>query len=228
MRLEIIPFLCLAQLSSVLAAPIKTRSTTALEPIYNLYERAFHKIIDRQNQLKNAILDLDPRIEGAYPRQKIVIEERGKDVINGYDEGRKEILGLARNMYPQGGYNFEKDGHIKHIIDSTNAVMDAWVIRKPSIYKAGGKDTILELLRNTQASMEAFLRAAIAKSPSWDVIYGNGDKRFKDYADFALGKIRRVISEYGGGGGNPNPWQDGPGGSNPSPWPGANSGDIIF
>jgi hypothetical protein len=204
MRLYITPLLSLCLLHIVLAVPIEHRSITALEPIYNLYERAVHKVIDRQNQLRTAILDLDPAVEGAYPRQKIVIEERGKDVISGYYQGKKEIMELSRNMYPQGGYNFEKDGHVQHLLTSTNAVMDAWIIRKPSIFKAGGKLPILELLKDTQVAMEEFSRAMIYKAPSWDLIYGNGDRRFKDYADAASAKIRRVIAEYDGG----NPWLD--------------------
>jgi len=143
MRLQTIPFLCALLLSSISAASIGPRSNNALEPIYNAYERAVHKIIDCQKQLKLAILDLDPNIEGAYTKQQIIIEERSKDVLNGYMESKKDILDLTRNMYPQGGYNFEKDGHIGHLLDATNLMMDAWLLRRPPVFKAGRQMPIL-------------------------------------------------------------------------------------
>lgn len=196
MRCKTFSLLSLHLFSGVLAAPVDPRSTNALEPIYNLYERAVHKIIDRQKQLRNSILDLDPRVEGAYTKQQILIEERGNDVISGYNEGRKEILDLQRNMYPQGGYNFEKDGHIKHLLDATLSLMDAWSIRRTSIFKAGGQQTILELLKKTEAASDNFSAAMIQKAPGWDVIYGNGVKRFTDYADKVSAEMRILIKEY--------------------------------
>jgi hypothetical protein len=196
MRLQIIPLLCALLLSSTSAASIEPRSNTVAEPIYNVYERAVHKIIDRQKQLRLAILDLDPTIEGAYTKQQIIIEERSKDVVNGYMESKKDILELPRNMYPQGGSNFEKDGHIGHLLDATNIMMDAWMLRRPQVFKAGGKMPILELLKNTRTASEDFSKAMIAKAPAWDLVYGNGDKRFKDYASAVSTKFEKVILEY--------------------------------
>jgi hypothetical protein len=196
MRFETISLLSLTLFSAVLAAPINTRSNNALEPIYNVYERAVHKIIDRQKQLSTAILDLDPNINGAFTKQQILIEERGNDVIAGYQESRKEILELPRNMYPQGGYNFEKDGHIKHLLKSTYSTMDAWSLRRESIFKAGGQQVILELLRKTGTASKQFTTAMSAKAPIWDLVYGDGVKRFNEYAAAASDEFNRVIREY--------------------------------
>jgi hypothetical protein len=199
MHFNITPLVYLLLIADVQASPVQRRSINALEPIYNVYERAVHKIIDRQKQLRSAILDLDPYIEGAYTKQQILIEERGKDVINGYLESRKEILELPRNMYPQGGYNFEKDGHVKHILDATYSMVDAWTLRKPSVFRAGGQQPILELLRRTRAASDDFSNAMIAKAPAWDVVYGNGNQRFKDYAKAVSYEMQRIISDYENG-----------------------------
>jgi hypothetical protein len=196
MRFQTIPLFCTLLLSTISAASIGPLSDNALEPIYNAYERAVHKIIDRQKQLRLAILDLDPNIEGAYTKQQIIIEERSKDVLNGYMESKKDILELPRNMYPQGGYNFEKDGHIGHLLDATNLMMDAWLLRRPQVFKAGGQLPILELLKNTRTASEDFSKAMITKAPAWDLVYGNGDKRFKDYANAVSVWFEKVILEY--------------------------------
>jgi hypothetical protein len=168
------------------AAPIdqSAQDTTVIE-------RSFKNIANNLKGLTAIIqqLDQNSRRGGNTAPQEIEVERRGGDLTNALRDAANQIRRIPVLNTIEATSTIGSVDELTTLIQKT---VDAWILAKPSIVRAGGRQTILKISGAQEVACDEFVDSMIAKMPAMSIsvarVFG---QRARSQVDQAIAAFNR-------------------------------------